>query len=56
MTLDEMKVAAFRVLRAIQSNVELIRSFFRLEDTEYAANQERALTYAKIDSRLEDCR
>lgn len=36
--LEEMKAAAFRVLRAIQADVELILSFFRLKETEYAAS------------------
>ena len=36
--LEEMKAAAFRVLRSIQADAALILSFFRLKDTKYAAS------------------
>jgi transposase len=36
--LEDMKAAAFRVLRSIQADAELILSFFQLKDTEYAAS------------------
>ena len=37
-TREEMKAAALSVLRSIQANTELILSFFRLKDTNYAAD------------------